>query len=323
MSQTQTLEHAADPFRIDFGPVPEEQPKYVVPTGRPVGMGAAQDIAAARIITAQNVAVKRNRARILKEACELAVHLGQRTYYHWTVNSRATGKKEIVEGPTIDCAMAAISVYGNCSIEAFPAQETATHWTFAARFVDYETGLTFVRSFQQRKSQSAGKMDADRQSDIVFQIGQSKAIRNVICGSLPWLVDAMIEEAKHGLLAKVQANPGGYKNRIAVFLDNANIPVVNIERQIGRAFAEWRIQDIATISTQIVQVRDGFATASDLWPAPKDDDMIVNPEAEQPKQEKPPTQRSAAQPKAKEQAEPPPQDELPPHAGNDNDLGGE
>jgi hypothetical protein len=63
-------------------------------------------------------------------------------------------------------------------------------WVFYARFTDIETGFSMERAYRQRKSQSSIKSrDADRQLDIAYQIGQSKAIRNCVVNSLQIYAD--------------------------------------------------------------------------------------------------------------------------------------
>lgn len=272
MSQTQTAERvppAEDPFRMSFADQPAAERQSVVPTG--IAGGAAVDQAMARIVTAQRVAIKRNLAGVLKEAIALAKVMGPKIYYSWQVENRRAGTKSVVEGPTIKAAMAAVSIYGNCIVEAFPAQESATHWVFAARFIDYETGVNIVRTFQQRKSQSVGRHDADRQLDIVYQIGQSKAMRNVISAGLPWMLDEMVEAAKEGFIEKVKANIPGYKARIKERLDEHEIALERVERQLARTFEHWRAQDVAKVITLLQAIQDGTEDAEDVWPreAPK------------------------------------------------------
>ena len=46
-----------------------------------------------------------------------------------------------------------------------------------------------TRPFQQRKGQRGMRTGDDRALDIAFQIGASKAIRNVICNSLQSFAD--------------------------------------------------------------------------------------------------------------------------------------
>lgn len=125
---------------------------------------------------------------------------GESFYYGWAAGG------ERIEGPSVKLAMAAVRCWGNCSVELLPVQETPDAWIFTAAFVDYETGFTLQRQFRQAKNwQVHGKLDAARKEDIRFQIGQSKAIRNVVLNALPvGLIDRALDIAKDGARKKLE-----------------------------------------------------------------------------------------------------------------------
>lgn len=126
---------------------------------------------------------------------------GESFYYGWS----AGGEK--IEGASIGLAMAAARCWGNCAIEQLPVQETSQSWIFTASFVDLETGCTVCRQFRQsKKSVVHGKHDNERKDDIRFQIGQSKATRNVILNALPrWLIDQGKEAAMQGVRTRIES----------------------------------------------------------------------------------------------------------------------
>jgi len=136
------------------------------------------------------------RRRLLEEA-QLA---GESFYYGWGAG------KDSIEGPSVKLAMAAVRCWGNCSVEAVPMQETVDAYVFTSRFLDFETGYTLERQFRQSKRWTVyGKMDTERKDDIRFQIGQSKAARNVVLNALPqWLIDQALDMAKEGVRTKIQ-----------------------------------------------------------------------------------------------------------------------
>jgi hypothetical protein len=125
---------------------------------------------------------------------------GEDFYYGW-----AAGKDRI-EGPSVELALAAARCWGNCAVDTLPVQEMADAWVFTAAFVDLETGFTLSRQFRQSKKwKVAGKMDEERKEDVRFQIGQSKAIRNVLLNALPkGLVKMALEEAKRGVRQHIE-----------------------------------------------------------------------------------------------------------------------
>jgi hypothetical protein len=125
---------------------------------------------------------------------------GENFYYGWGAG------KDRVEGPSVGLALAAARCYGNCAVDLLPVQETIDAWVFTASFVDLETGFTLTRQFRQSKSWTVyGKFDAARKDDIRFQIGQSKAIRNVVMNAIPeWLVRKAMDRSKGGVREKIE-----------------------------------------------------------------------------------------------------------------------
>lgn len=235
------------------------------PVASPAG-GPATDRALAQIVTAQRVAVKRRQDEIRNTLRMAAQVAGDDFFYRWEVNNRSKGTKDVVEGVSIVGAMAVARIYGNCATRCIIAGETGTHWTMAAEFVDYETGFTLVRQFQQRKNQNTGMKDVDRAADLVFQIAQSKAIRNVIRGALGDLCDYAVEEAKRGMLAVIQNDPEKARAGCIKLAGKLGIDGSRIERVIGRPLAQWTVTDIATAASRLRSVSDGFANADDLFP---------------------------------------------------------
>lgn len=125
---------------------------------------------------------------------------GEAFYYGW-----GSGKDRVL-GPSIGLAMAAARIWGNCVVEPAPLQETDNAWILLVSFVDLETGFTVGRQFRQDKEWTVyGKFDEARKTDIRFQIGQSKAARNVILSAIPkWLTDMALKEAQAGVREKVE-----------------------------------------------------------------------------------------------------------------------
>ena len=234
--------------------------------------GSETDRAMAEIVTAQHCAVKRDMPRIFREIDELANQAATDFYYEWTVKNR-DGTRAVVSGPSIKCAMAVATAWGNCSVEAFPANETETHWTFMARFRDYEKGMTLTRSFQQRKSQSlGGRMDQDRQRDIAFQIGQSKAIRNVINGVLGMFTARAVASARNSLLSRAQANPEGARQSIVRIARDLQIEIKLLERSVARPLARWEPDDLVKLFGRLRSVQDGLDTVEEVFGSLDDDE---------------------------------------------------
>lgn len=274
MSETRTRGRLADPMRDDLEASLREAQGGVgsdgLPALTPRAGGAATDQALAGFVTAQKVAIKRDFPRILAEGKAVAAAAGDRFFYRIPFKQRdkATGETRttFVEGPSINLAMAAVSLYGNCKVAAVVEKETQDSWTFAAQFQDLEKGVTIVRSFQQRKGQNTGMRDQGRQADIVFQIGQSKAMRNVIVAALPLLVSEMHEAAKDSLVTKIEKNPDGWREKILSGLERRQISIKRVERAVARGHEKWTPADMARIVADMNAVADGVTTPDDLWP---------------------------------------------------------
>jgi hypothetical protein len=179
--------------------------------------------------------------RILEEA-QLS---GDDFYFSWTVRTK-DGEK-IVEGPTIDAAMIMSRNFGNCVAESSVAEEGPVHWLLDAVFVDLETGYTLRRQFRQRKGEAHQKKggDPDRLLDMAFQIGQSKAQRNVILKAMPaWLVNKAMDTAK----TAAEAN---YKERLPEAIENAKagyaalgVTLAELEKKVNKPSAAWAPGDV-------------------------------------------------------------------------------
>lgn len=244
------------------------------------------------IITAQRVALPRDDGKVIQKIRALAQYAADDWYYSFPVKSK-DGSKSAVEGPSIKGAMAVARLYGNCQVNC-AVQETPTSWIFNARFVDFETGFCLERPFQQRKGQSSMKTgDKGRQEDIAFQIGASKAIRNVICNALEFFTDRAFEAAKNSIVEKVGKNLEGYRQKIGTRLSEMNIPVRNVETLYGKPAKDWTAHEVAKIIAEIQSIQDGMATSADVFPEPR---VEEKPE-EKPEPKAEPTAKAEAAPK--------------------------
>ncbi len=143
---------------------------------------------------------RRNPAVIKQQLREECMQAGDMMFYSW-------GKGDNhVEGGSIGLAMTLARIWGNCVIECLPPQENATSFILTTRFIDLETGFTNERPFRQsKKAIVAGKMDEERKMDTRFQVGYSKAARNVVKNSISfYLWDQAIKWAKEGTKKKIE-----------------------------------------------------------------------------------------------------------------------
>lgn len=194
---------------------------------------------------------------------------GESFFYGW-------GKgNDKVEGPSVGLAVAAARYFGNCDVEPLPVEETDVAYFITFRFVDNETGFTMARTFRQSKRHIVhGKMDAARKEDVIFQIGQSKALRNVILNAMPkWMINAAVKAAKSGV-----------HQRIAKYIEANGLPAAQdmMVKQLKRhgveekhIFDRYKVADRSGLDIdKLVMLRgdlyaldEGQERAEELFPA--------------------------------------------------------
>ena len=219
-----------------------------------------------RVIGAQPVAVYRDEAKILQKLSALAAAAGADWFYRFPVRTK-DGGQDWIEGPSIKLANDVARIFGNNANEVREI-DVGDAWIFYARFTDIETGFSMERAYRQRKSQSSMKTkDADRQLDIAYQIGQSKAIRNCIVNALQIYADYAFEQARSSLVEKIGKDLEAWRDRTLEGLARMPIDLNRVERAIGRAAKDWLAPDIARLVAMMRAIADGMATIDDTFPA--------------------------------------------------------
>jgi hypothetical protein len=262
--------------------LPESPFQEVEPfTGEPAAYSAGSAAPPVPLLRSQTqfhtaVAVQRPRnldkvvAAVLREA-EFA---GDAFYYSFPMG----GKK--IEGPSIGLAMAVAREWSNCAVPV-EYYETPTEWVFNAHFVDLERGFTVSRVFRKKKGKGAfKKLEDDRAEDMTFQAAQSRAIRNVVLAGVPrWLTDQAKERAKEAVLKGISKEGLAAATEKALkFLAGYGITEERVLAVLGKSKNEWASEDIAALRGMASQLKDGQATAEQLFP------LLAAPE-EQPQEE--------------------------------------
>lgn len=220
--------------------------------------------------TAMRVDRKRDVNDVLRRLLEEANLAGEDFYYGWGVG------KDAIEGPSQELAHALARCWGNCVVEPLPMSETPDAWVFTARFVDLETGFTIARQFRQSKKWTVhGKMDAERKDDIRFQIGQSKAARNVVLKALPsWIVTQALTKAKEGVRKKIESL---IASRGLVFaidaacaaLAKAGVTEDRLLAKLGvAARGGLNVDHLVTLKGDLAAILAGRERAETIFPAP-------------------------------------------------------
>jgi hypothetical protein len=240
-------------------------PPAVIPAA-----GLMADSAGLRVIGAQKVAVPRDEPKVLSRLALLAARAGDDWYYRWPVQNKKTKKTDWIEGPSIKLANDTSRLYGNCEVEIGRVLDLGDYWLIYSRFTDYETGFSLTRPFQQRKSQRtfgdrASAEDVDRSRDIAFQIGCSKAMRNVVVNALQTFADFAFEEAKNSLIDKIGRELPKWRERTIEKL-TAKIDIARVEAVMGRIASDWLAPDVAQAIAMMKAVSDGMATMDETFP---------------------------------------------------------
>ena len=255
--------------------------------GRPGGPANAGELIAQgqtvqQIQTPYATAVSVQRPRELKvvlEKCLIEAEIGgDSMYYRWEVTStdKKTGKsvKSAIEGPSVNMALMIARNMGNCAVIQRPMQETKTGFIFTAAFVDLETGFTIERQFRMDKNFTIyGNMDQFRKDDIRFQIGQSKAIRNVVNNAInSGILNKCLEMAKSSVRKTIEAEIKKVGGEIALVIDRVlkafakySIQAEDIERKLGVKTINWDVDELVMLYGDLKALKEGTETADSLY----------------------------------------------------------
>lgn len=225
--------------------------------------------------TAIAVQVPRELAKVKRLVVEEATIVGEDFLYSWTVKDK-NGKRSTIEGTSIDGAMILARNWGNALLEPSLVEDAPRHWLFEATFIDLENGFTTKRLFRQRKSESHGRFDEDRALDIAFQIGQSKAIRNVVVNAVPaWLEKAGTEAAKASAEKKYEDMPKAIA-AVQKYYAGINVDAAALRRRVGEfrgvddevAEESWVASDIVQLRAIAAAIKARQTTIADEFPIP-------------------------------------------------------
>lgn len=251
---------------------------------------AGSSLVKANYTTAMQVIKPRNLTIVQDRVLQEAAIAGEEFYYSWAQRDNKTGRSSTIEGLTIGAAMAIARNLGNCAIPV-EVEETKEAYIFRATFIDLETGFNLHRVFRQRRGQNIGeKMKGDgRAEDIIFQIGQSKAIRNVVLGAVPnWLQKKVLAKAKEnvsGIIEKMGKEKA--RDMLTKKASALGIELERIEAAFGK-IAGWDTEKLVMISGAIRGVEDGLTSIDEAFPDNKKDPLnekLTQKPVEQPKPE--------------------------------------
>lgn len=211
--------------------------------------------------TAVAVQQPRRLKSVTDRVLEEAAMIGEDFVYSFRVKNK-DGSQGVIEGTSIDGAMILLRNWGNAALECELAEEGPTHWVFRATVIDLETGFTTSRLYRQRKGEKHGRFDVDRAMDIAFQIGQSKAQRNVILRAVPaWLISRAVDTAHLAAEKEIKNVPEAVAKTRAAF---ASLQVTDEQllRRVGRPFDAWLPRDLVVMRATYRAIRDGVTSVA-------------------------------------------------------------
>jgi hypothetical protein len=212
--------------------------------------------------TAMAVQRPRNLDKVVAAVLREAEFAGDAFYYSFPM-----GGKQI-EGPSIGLAMAVAREWSNCAVPV-EYYETPTEWVFTAHFVDLVRGFTVSRVFRKKRGKGAfKKLEDDRAEDMTFQAAQSRAIRNVVLAGVPrWLTDQAKERAKDAVLKGISKEGLAAATAKALkFLAGYGVSEERVIAALGKPKQAWTSEDIVSLRGLASQLKDGQATAAQLFP---------------------------------------------------------
>jgi hypothetical protein len=112
------------------------------------------------------------------------------------------------------------------------------------------------------------KLDDERAEDMTFQAAQSRAIRNVVTAGVPrWLLQQAIDKAKEAVLSGITKEGIARATENALkFLAGYGIVTEQVEQVLDKKVDKWDAEDLATLRGMASQLKDGQATAVQLFP---------------------------------------------------------
>jgi hypothetical protein len=237
-------------------------------SGLPGGMAqTALGNSAIKVLMSTPILKPRNTAMLRTRLSALCAENADKYIYSWVVKDKKRGRETLVEGLSIKGAMDLVRVYGNCFVGPLDIEDRGDNWLFTAILFDRETGSITMRSHLQRKSQNLGMRDAARAQEMIFNSGQSKAVRNVIVNHFGADAAFMVETCRRGGLAQwVQNNP----DKADLFIDETTdahaIEMNRIEASVGKKRAQWTHREIARIMMELRAIDDAMISAESAFP---------------------------------------------------------
>lgn len=248
--------------------IPDDDPALQLPATQAGGDARIELKSMNTNLGAQRMAMPRNMALVFARIDQAAQVSGARWRYAIPFKDKRTGKITLVTGPTIGCALDVARAYGNCTVDVERVEDLKDGWVMYGVFLDIENGFRLGRPFRQRRAPNIGNYGGDggRAEDITFQIGASKAIRNVTVNALRGIIDEALDRAENRLTDKIAKNRDAIMAKIGDRLLELKIDERRVERFIGRKWAEMKPVHIAQVIKLLQAIADEMIAPDEAFP---------------------------------------------------------
>lgn len=248
--------------------IPDDDPALQLPATQAGGDARIELKSMNTNLGAQRMALPRNMALVMARIDQAAQISGARWRYAIPFKDKRTGKTTLVTGPTIGCALDVARAYGNCTVDVERVEDLKDGWVMYGVFLDIENGFRLGRPFRQRRAPNIGNYGGDggRAEDITFQIGASKAIRNVTVNALRGIIDEALDRADNRLTDKIAKNRDAIMAKIGDRLLELKIDERRVERFIGRKWAEMKPIHVAQVIKLLQAIADEMIAPDEAFP---------------------------------------------------------
>lgn len=176
-----------------------------------------------------------------------------------------------IEGPSIRMAEILATAWGNLRIRTRLVERTPTHVTVAGECWDLETNAAWSAEEVGRITTAAGKAYSEDMVQTTIKATAAKARRNAILNVIPGsFVKPIMQQVRRTAIGDAATLAQTRKQALdALQKMGANLDRV-LHRLGKKSAAEIDHDDILTLRSAFIAVRDGESTVDDAFPAPEE-----------------------------------------------------
>ena len=247
--------------------------------GQIIGAGEALQQINTGYINQIRISPRRDLSAIVKACKAEAALAGDMFFYRWTQKGK-DNKKALVQGVSVHGAYCMYREMGNLALMQKPMVETRSTYIFTPILIDLERGLSMERVYRMPKDWTVyGRYDKAQKEIMVFQIGQSKALRDLINSFVSRVLyketlESAQNSARVAIENMIKTNSRGRDGVIDKFLKRFEVHGVTlemIEAKIEKECAIWQVDDLLLMGADLTALDEHMETVAMLFPAVDDE----------------------------------------------------